>query len=100
MSAAAEAGALTCLFTNPLFLVKTRMQLQSSNADPSLKYNGTIDALMKITRTEGVRGLYRGLIPSLFLVSHGSIQFLIYENLKYNFQKDNQTLVFDQYFDF
>jgi len=29
------------------------------------KYNGAIDALTSILRTEGVRGLYRGLWPNL-----------------------------------
>ena len=29
------------------------------------KYNGALDALQIIIRTEGVRGLYRGLWPNL-----------------------------------
>lgn len=30
-----------------------------------IKYTGAIDALQGIIRTEGVRGLYRGLWPNL-----------------------------------
>lgn len=30
-----------------------------------VKYNGALDALQSIARTEGVRGLYRGLWPNL-----------------------------------
>ncbi|KNE71002.1 hypothetical protein AMAG_15262 [Allomyces macrogynus ATCC 38327] len=77
--AAAEAGALTCLATNPIWLVKTRMCLQSPTAP---QYNGLFDALTQIARTEGLRGLYRGLTPALFGVSHGAIQFMVYEDLK------------------
>ncbi|KAJ3349694.1 hypothetical protein GGF32_005318 [Allomyces javanicus] len=77
--AAAEAGALTCLATNPIWLVKTRMCLQSPTAP---QYKGLFDALTQIARTEGLRGLYRGLTPALFGVSHGAIQFMVYEDLK------------------
>ncbi len=38
--------------------------------------------MTQIARTEGLGGLYKGLLPSLFLVSHGAIQFAVYEELK------------------
>ena len=47
-----------------------------------VRYKGLIDCLYSIARTEGVPGLYKGLTPSLLLVSHGAIQFTCYENLK------------------
>ena len=37
---------------------------------------------MQISRTEGLVGLYRGLVPSLFGVAHGALQFGFYESLK------------------
>ena len=33
-------------------------------------------------RHDGVGGFYRGLLPSLFGVSHGAVQFMIYEQMK------------------
>lgn len=61
MVAAAEAGVLTLIVTNPIWVVKTRLCLQynSSCLASDKCYQGMIDALAKIYKTEGVRGLYR-----------------------------------------
>lgn len=85
MFAAADAGVLTLLMTNPIWVVKTRLCLQYADdvkIAESKKYRGMIDALKKIYKTEGIRGLYKGLVPGLFGVSHGAIQFMAYEEMK------------------
>jgi hypothetical protein len=41
----------------------------------------SIDCLITITREEGIRGLYKGVVPALFLTSHGAIQVFILFNL-------------------
>ncbi|XP_018398406.1 PREDICTED: mitochondrial folate transporter/carrier [Cyphomyrmex costatus] len=85
MFAAADAGVLTLLMTNPIWVVKTRLCLQYAddvNIAESKKYHGMVDALKKIYKTEGIRGLYKGLVPGLFGVSHGAIQFMAYEEMK------------------
>lgn len=114
---AAEAGILVCLLTNPIWVIKTRLQLQSRDSDslrtalrvpknrgpvknyslPSNElpkitvqtthpqphyYKGFTDCFYRICREEGMQGLYRGLLPSIFLVAHGAIQFTAYEELK------------------
>uniref|UniRef100_A0A453HBL4 Mitochondrial folate transporter/carrier n=1 Tax=Aegilops tauschii subsp. strangulata TaxID=200361 RepID=A0A453HBL4_AEGTS len=80
LASAAEAGALVCLFTNPIWLVKTRMQLQTPGHTSS--YSGFSDALRTIRKEEGWRALYRGIGPGLLLVTHGAIQFTAYEELR------------------
>ncbi|CAL5218643.1 g345 [Coccomyxa viridis] len=93
---AAEAGCIVCLITNPIWVIKTRLQLQratnlrssaakaarrvsSTRASP---YRGFTHAVARIAKEEGFAGFYRGLLPSLLLVSHGAIQFMVYEELK------------------
>ncbi|XP_051164565.1 mitochondrial folate transporter/carrier [Leptopilina boulardi] len=90
--ATAQAGIFTNLITNPLWVIKTRMCLQYSgdNALPeSRRYSGIIDAVRKIFKTEGFKGFYKGLVPGMFGVTHGCIQFVIYEEskLRYNIYK-------------
>ncbi|CAN0919155.1 Folate transporter 1, chloroplastic [Linum grandiflorum] len=82
LASAAEAGGLVCLCTNPIWLVKTRLQLQIHHHHQSRPYSGLYDAFKTIMREEGWRALYKGLGPALFLVSHGAIQFTAYEELR------------------
>ncbi|PAN45176.1 hypothetical protein PAHAL_9G099300 [Panicum hallii] len=69
------------LFTNPIWLVKTRLQLQTPKNHTS-GYSGFSDALRTILKEEGFLALYRGIGPGLLLVTHGAIQFTAYEELR------------------
>lgn len=79
-AASGIAGVLTAVLTNPIWVIKTRMLSTARNAPGA--YRSTVQGAMSLYRQEGVRGFYRGLIPSLFGVSHGAIQFMAYEQLK------------------
>ncbi|KAF4383283.1 hypothetical protein F8388_009314 [Cannabis sativa] len=82
LASAGEAGGLVCLCTNPIWLIKTRLQLQNP-LHQTRPYSGIYDALRTIMREEGWRALYKGIVPGLFLqVSHGAIQFTAYEELR------------------
>ncbi len=65
---------------NPIWLVKTRMQLQLTES--STNYRGAIHALRSIVAQDGVLGLYKGIVPALLLTSHGAVQFASYEKMK------------------
>lgn len=45
-------------------------------------YQSINHGIGEIYRKEGFHGFYRGLVPSLFGVSHGALQFTAYEQLK------------------
>ena len=54
----------------------------STSAKHPGAYTSIIDGTRQIYKSEGVSGFYRGLVPSLFGVTHGAIQFMAYEQLK------------------
>lgn len=65
MASAMSAGACTNVLTNPIWVIKTRYQTQSMSGRNNIQYSGLISGLLKIGREEGLRGLYKGLVPSL-----------------------------------
>lgn len=89
------AGVITSVATNPIWVVKVRLQLQSERGRslrPGARpYSGLSDGLVTIIREEGVLGLYRGLSPSLWLVSHGALQFTLYEMVKSYLQRRKES---------
>ncbi|XP_044756063.1 mitochondrial folate transporter/carrier [Coccinella septempunctata] len=89
--AATEAGAMTAVITNPIWVCKTRLCLQSNKISQVEHYNGMLDTLVKLYKAEGIRGWYRGFIPGLLGVSHGAVQFTIYEEMKNTYNKHNDT---------
>lgn len=66
LSGAAACGA--CLFTNPLEVVKTRMQLQGelrSRGSYQVYYRNVFHAFYTIGKVDGLAGLQKGLVPGL-----------------------------------
>jgi len=84
-TSAASAGFVSCTLTNPIWFVKTRLQLDQS------KY-GTQTAWMcikSIYRKKGIRGFYKGITASYFGISETIINFVIYEYLKTQFNQSD-----------
>ena len=87
---ACAAGAVMVGLTNPLWLIKLRIQLQMKRSSEHLKlthkpYTGMADATRTIIKEEGFLALYKGAGPALLLTSHGGVQFVCYEFLKRQF---------------
>lgn len=57
--AMAKLGAT--VITYPILLVKSRLQAMSKSTDQSMRYAGTVDALRRIVRDEGVGAFYSGM---------------------------------------
>lgn len=74
------AGLGVQVLTNPIWVMKTRMV--SSDRGAAGAYPTMWDGFRTIWATEGARGFYRGLGISLFGVTHGAVQFAVYDPLK------------------
>jgi len=81
MCAAAFAGTVCNVLTNPLWVLRVRMQTAPIHGN-NHKYKYFLPSLKRIIRNEGFQALYKGLVPSLFGVVHVLVQFPLYEYLK------------------
>ncbi|KAG0206323.1 hypothetical protein BGX28_002224 [Mortierella sp. GBA30] len=80
--AGAGAGLVTSVVTCPLDVVKTRLQNQGVVA-AGRSYKGTAGTLTRIWSEEGIRGLYRGLGPTIFgYLPTWAIYFTAYDYFK------------------
>ena len=98
LCAAASAGIITSTVTNPIWLVKTRLQLDKSNAEKTgsqsnRQYKNSYDCTMQTVRKEGIRGLYRGMSASYLGVSESTLQWVLYEQMKLYLSRRESRLV-------
>ncbi|KAM6497465.1 mitochondrial carrier protein RIM2 [Amanita muscaria] len=89
LTAAALAGIVTGTCTNPIWVVKTRLQLSvasATQADGKARtermLGGSWRTIKQIMREEGFRGFYKGLSASYLGVAEGTIQWVLYEQFK------------------
>lgn len=115
MLSAGIAGFSVATATNPIWLVKTRIQLQQSQgggkgaaqqyAPPRdtrgvglweyMRNSHTIACIRDVYRRDGLVGFYRGLSASYFGISETMLQFAIYEQFKSflkRYEGDESTL--------
>lgn len=95
---AALSGCANVLLTNPIWVVVTRMQTHtkaSKKVQPSQAMTthedmpvafepppyGTSHAVQEVYDEAGFWGFWKGVIPTLIMVSNPSIQFMLYETL-------------------
>lgn len=80
------AGLVAQTASYPLDLIRRRLQVQGFSSDIALSdghYKGVVDAFIRIYRTEGILGFYRGLVPNCIKVAPAiAVSFYVYELMK------------------
>ncbi|XP_052210249.1 mitochondrial carrier protein CoAc1 [Diospyros lotus] len=103
--AGSAAGGTAVLCTYPLDLARTKLAYQvvdtrgalrngarSSHAQPV--YNGIKHVLGSVYKEGGVRGLYRGVGPTLIgILPYAGLKFYIYEELKRHVPEEHQKSI-------
>jgi solute carrier family 25 protein 33/36 len=82
---ATTAGIATGSVTNPIWLVKTRLQLDKSGAEKTgigRQYRNSLDCVKQVFRAEGPRGFYRGLTASYLGTIETTVHLVLYEQFK------------------
>lgn len=91
---AAAAGITSNTLTNPIWLMKSRVQLQAgASSNNPMVYRGYRDAMVRIFREEGVGGFFKGLTASYWGVTEGALHFVVYERIKAKLINDNKRRI-------
>lgn len=94
--AAVAAGIATATATNPIWLVKTRLQLDRSRTEGdgniARRYRNSLDCVRQIIQKEGIRGMYRGLSASYLGTVETMLHLVLYEQLKVTFHRSLEDI--------
>lgn len=71
------AGFVACTLTNPIWFVKTRLQLDHRSNKIT-----AMECVQRIYRQSGILGFYKGIVASYVGISETVIHFVIYEAVK------------------
>ncbi|KAH8584728.1 Flx1p like mitochondrial membrane [Cryptosporidium sp. chipmunk genotype I] len=82
------ASVLSTALVHPLWLVKSRLEMQSLSTKEkgwrqySTGIQGIAECIYSIYQNNGIFGLYSGFVPTLLLIPHTLIQLVIYDILR------------------
>lgn len=68
LAAGATSGAVAQTCTYPFDVLRRRFQINTMSG-MGYQYTGIIDAVRQIIRSEGIRGMYKGIVPNLLKVA-------------------------------
>lgn len=102
LAAGITAGIVTSTATNPIWLIKTRLQLDkkvaaqkagvnavtstseavAAAAAGARQYRNSVDCIRQVFRDEGFRGFFKGMSASYLGATESTLQWVLYEQMK------------------
>merc|ERR1711904_333655 len=79
---ATVARTITTPFNYPFDTVRRRMMLDSEKPAAERLYRSGIHCFVQVSKTEGPKGVYKGLIPELFRGLGGPLVLTAYDRIK------------------
>jgi solute carrier family 25 (mitochondrial phosphate transporter), member 23/24/25/41 len=83
MSSGASGGIISSMLIFPMDIMRRRMQVVGILSNQTTGSSTAVNMLKDIMKTEGIRGLYRGILPELLkVIPMVSVTFSMYEFTK------------------
>jgi len=80
--AVTAARTVVMPFNYPFDTVRRRMMLQSEKPLAERTYKGSVHCFKSVLAAEGLRGMYKGMVPELFRGVGGSLVIVAYDRIK------------------
>jgi len=81
-AAVTVARTVVMPFNYPFDTVRRRMMLQSEKPVAERVYKGSIDCFNQVLKKEGLKGMYKGMVPEMFRGVGGSLVIVAYDRIK------------------
>eukprot|EP00759_Apiculatamorpha_spiralis_P013111 PhF_6_TR19929/c0_g1_i2/m.28989/K05863/SLC25A4S, ANT; solute carrier family 25 (mitochondrial adenine nucleotide translocator), member 4/5/6/31 len=80
--AVTAARTVVMPFNYPFDTIRRRMMLQSEKPVAERLYKGSFHCASEILKKEGLKGMYKGMVPEIFRGVGGSLVIVIYDRIK------------------
>ena len=82
----AVSTSSACLFSNPMEVIKTRMQVQGEQGHKTRAFKNSFHAFQTIIKNEGIKGIQKGLGPAIaYQITMNGSRLGSYEPIKRQF---------------
>jgi len=95
LASGGAAGATSLMFVYPLDFARTRLAADVGKGKEDRQFNGLVDCLQKILKSDGPAGLYRGFgVSVLGIIAYRGAYFGGYDTLKRTLLKPDSSIIF------